>query len=361
MKRNMKICFVIGAMNFSGAEKVLSIITDELKETQDIHVILLEKENGIESKENGIMLYGVKATGSRVKRLENRWKNINATVKKISPDILVSFGYVCNVNTIMSMRGISIPLVLCDRNDPNYDPRKWHERLLRKLLYPRAQGYVFQTERIRQCFSKRIQHRSSVIPNPIEQPQVRWTQDKAEKKFVTVARLDDFQKDQSTMIRSFAEFVKDHPDYRLEMYGSGPSKEKYEDLIHELKVEQNVKLMGKTSNASEVLSKAQGFLLTSIFEGMPNALMEAMAVGVPCISTDCGGGGARALYDYVQGVSLVPIGDQKAIIREMRKIITDHSYAQGLSNQAIRIVYQLDKEKVSNQWVEYLQQIIREA
>lgn len=355
----MRICFVIGSMSFSGAEKVLTMITNEIKKTQDIHIILLNRQNGNESEEDGISLYGVKAEGSRFKRLSNRWSNIRKAVKKIAPDIVVSFGYVCNVNTIMSMLGLHIPLVVCERNDPVYDPRKTSEKLSRRLLYPLAKGFVFQTEKIKDYFPKRIQERACVIPNPIERPEVKWIPENVEKRFVTVARLDDFQKDQTTMIQAFVEFSHDYPEYKLEIYGDGPDREKYEKLIAALNAGDSIRLMGKTSNATGVISTAQGFLLTSIFEGMPNALMEAMAVGVPSVSTDCGGGGAKALFDKAKGVALVSIGDKAALVREMKKIVSDKTYAETLSKQAVRIIECCSKEKVSDQWKEYLQQVAK--
>ena len=353
----MKICFVIGSMNYSGAEKVLSMIVDEIKHEHDVHVVLLEMEFGACSVENGVSLHGARADGSRIRRLLKRWNNIGAIVAELQPDIVVSFGYVCNVNTIMALWRCKTPLVVCERNDPVYDPRKATEKAARSLLYRFADGYVFQTETIKHYFSKQIQGRSCVIPNPISAPATKWIREKAENKFVTVARLDDFQKDQTMMIEAFSDFLKVYPDYSLEIYGDGPSKEDYRRLIEKLGVEDKVFLMGKTNDASKVVATSRAFLLTSVFEGMPNALIEAMAVGAPCISTDCGGGGAAALRGYCEGVLLIPVGSRELLVHELRRIVEDEEMAQRLSNNASKIVDVLDKKKVANQWLDYLHRL----
>ena len=115
--------------------------------------------------------------------------------------------------------------------------------------------------------------------------------------------------------------------------------------------------MGKTNDASKVVATSRAFLLTSVFEGMPNALIEAMAVGAPCISTDCGGGGAAALRGYCEGVLLIPVGSRELLVHELRRIVEDEEMAQRLSNNASKIVDVLDKKKVANQWLDYLHRL----
>ena len=132
----MRICFVIGAMNYSGAEKVLSIVMGELaKKGNEVAVILLEQPYEVRETVDSIKTFGAKATGNRISRLLKRWKYIEKNVHEIKPDIVVSFGSVCNVNTIMSLLKSNIPLVVCERNDPVFDPRTKKERLERDILY----------------------------------------------------------------------------------------------------------------------------------------------------------------------------------------------------------------------------------
>lgn len=356
----MKLCFVIGAMNYSGAEKVLSVVTEELKQMgHNIHIILLEKKNGEINIENGISLYGAKSVGKRFYRVINRWVIIRKLVNKIKPDVLISFGYVCNVNTLMAELGASIPLVVCERNDPFNDPRSVFQKLYRKILYRFASGYIFQTEKIKEYFSTGIQKKAAIIANPIVDSHIRWKQTKTEKKIVSVARLDDYQKDQIVMIRAFEKFSVRHPEYTLEIFGEGPDRTLLTELIKDLGMADKIRLLGKVNNPLERISKAEVFLLTSRFEGMPNALMEALSIGIPSISTDCGGGGAKALYQMCHGCLLVPTGDINSITEALDELVENENLQEELSVNGVRINDILNQKSIAKQWDEYLNRIIK--
>ena len=354
------ICFVIGAMNYSGAEKVLSIIASELAvKKYRVSVILLEDEVGAVRSENSITTYGAKATGNKISRILNRWKNIRNVVKQLSPDVVVSFGSVCNVNTIPAMFGVSIPLVVCERNDPVYDPRKQSEKFTRWILYRFAKGYVFQTERIRDYFSNSIRKKSAVIPNPIIDSGIRWSIDACEKSIATVARLDDFQKDHRVMFQAFAKFSDINPDYTLDIYGDGPDRKLYEKLIEEMGMQGKIVLHGKSHRPLESIRTSEVFLLTSKFEGMPNALMEALSIGMPCVSTDCGGGGAAELCLMANSGSIVPIGDTTAISDALCELVQDRRKKVEYSDRAVVINDLLSKERIVLKWEDYLSKLVK--
>lgn len=357
----MHICFVIGAMNFSGAEKVLTIISQNLAMMgEDVSVILLEKESGFE-KQNGIKLYGAKSNGNKIRRILSRWKNIRGIVKEIKPDIVVSFGYVCNVNTIPSLLGVHIPIVLCERNDPEYDPRKKTERLSRQVLYPLANGYVFQTEKIRDFFSRAIQSKSAIIANPVPKVNMQWSFDNSTNCISTVARLDDFQKDHKTMFEAFSIFSKKHPEYILDVYGDGPDKENYLKQIHDAGMDEKIVLHGKVSNPLEKILQSKIFLLTSRFEGMPNALMEAMSIGMPCVSTDCGGGGAKELFDMCDSGILTRVGDAVEIAGALDRLVNDEESMKSMGLKACAVNDLLSEKRISEKWSMYLHQVKLES
>lgn len=356
----MHVCFVIGAMNYSGAEKVLSIIASELAAKKyQVSVILLEDEVGSVRSDNGITTYGAKATGNKISRILTRWKNIRSVVKQLSPDVVVAFGSVCNVNTIPAMFGLSIPLVVCERNDPVYDPRKKSEKFIRWVLYRFATGYVFQTERIRDYFSGSIRKKAAVIPNPIIDSKIRWHIDECEKSIATVARLDDFQKDHYVMFDAFAKFSKKHPEYSLDIYGDGPDRNAYEKTIAEMNMNDKVILHGKSSSPLADIRTSEVFLLTSKFEGMPNALMEALSIGMPCVSTDCGGGGAAELFSLVNSGRIVSVGDTAAIANALCELVQNREKEVEYSDKAVAINDLLSKERIVLKWEEYLSKLVK--
>lgn len=360
----MHACFVIGAMNYSGAEKVLSIIMKELVQRgNEVSVILLEREYGISECIDGIHVFGAKACGNKIQRIRQRRALIRRCIREINSDIVISFGFVCNINVLAAVPFSRIPILVCERNDPLFDPRKKIQIVQRNLLYRLADGYVFQTKKIGEYFSE-ISHRKStfIVPNPIVDSGVRWSIEAAEKRVVTFARLDDFQKDQLVMIRAFQKFHFTHSDYILEIYGAGPDKKKYQQFITDNQLESCIMLKGKSHNPLHDMKNAGAFLLTSRFEGMPNALMEAMSIGIPFVTTDCSGGGAHALMEY-SGLGryiLPPVGDVDSIANALCRLIDDKQMQLELSQKGVKINQVLSEEKVTDIWERVLTEMIEQ-
>ena len=136
------------------------------------------------------------------------------------------------------------------------------------------------------------------------------------------------------------------------MYGDGPDKAKYEKLIKELGMEEKVILFGRVENVSERLKDVEIFVLTSKFEGMPNALIEAMATGLPCISTDCGGGGAAALIENGVNGILIKQNDENAYVEALHKLADDENLRIEMGKEAYKINEKLDIEKIATMWEE---------
>ncbi len=356
---SMKVCFLIGSMSFSGAEKVLSSLTNELaKIGYDIHIILLKEKPGVYEHSKNITIHGVYTNGKRINRIINRIKLIRSSIKIIKPDLVVSFGYVCNINSVISMFFNEIPLVLCERNDPMYDPVSNLDKLKRKLLYPLANGYVFQTEDIQNYFSRKIKKRSVVIPNPVIDKIFEIKTSVSEnKKIVTIARLDDYQKNQTMLIKAFTAIADKISDYNLHIYGNGPDHGKYKSLILELQMNNRIFLCGETKNSIENLKGADIFALTSNFEGMPNALIEAMSVGLPCISTDCGGGGAKALISNMENGILIGKGKQQELEEALLLLAKNPDLREQLGKEAYKINEHLNIKRIIKIWIKYFEKI----
>lgn len=348
-------------MNFSGAEKVLSLVAEGIKNNgHDVSVVLVDKKYGEKEIQKGISTYGAKSTGGKISRIINRWKHIRYVVKEINPDVVVSFGSVCNVNTIPALAGLSYPIVVCERNDPVFDPRKNGERAIRWLLYHFADGYVFQTEKISQYFRKICKNKNTaIIPNPIVDSGIRWDVSKSEKRIVTVARLDNYQKDQITMFKAFDIFHNLHPEYTLDVFGSGPDEGKYREYLSERGWDSYILLKGKTSDPVSEIRNASMFLLTSKYEGMPNALMEALSIGIPCVSTNCGGGGAKYLMSLCEyPVELAPVGNAEIIAKDINDAIENRDILIRMSEAGLKINTLLEKGKIVKQWIDYLEKVV---
>ena len=356
----MKICFVIGSLNFSGAEKVLNIIAKELlKNNNEVSVILLEQDYSIRGNEDEIITYGAKANGNKVNRLLRRWSYIRKDVNTMKPDIIISFGSVCNVNMLSSLFFKKIPKIVCERNDPNYDPRSKGDKFVRWLLYRFADGYVFQTETIKKYFSKKIQCQATIIPNPIIDSGIRWDIKNTKKSIATVARLDDFQKDHITMFKVFEKFLEKHKDYTLDIYGDGPDRQRYEQYIEKHNLSNKIWLHGKVADPLNKIVESEVFLLTLRYEGMPNALMEALSIGIPCVSTDCGGSGARALFEIVKTGKIAPVGNVDEIEARLEEVIENDKLKKEMHQKEITINDLLNRRVVAKLWQDYMNRVVK--
>ena len=346
----MKICFVTGSLKFSGAQKIVSMLMEKLNERgHEISVIILKNIEKAEGYDYAKQYYCA-VSGNPVSKVLKRIKKIRKIAKENRFDAIFSFNALYNIDVILALFGSREGVICCDRNDPVYDPPQLNRRIRRSLLYPFAKGFVFQTEVIKNYYGERIRKKSVVIPNFIENNYKCVAENKRRKVIATAARLDDNQKNQTMLIKGFAEFCKINNEYTLEMYGDGPDRAKYEALIKELNMEDKILLMGRVENVSERLEDVEIFVLTSKFEGMPNALIEAMATGLPCISTDCGGGGAAALIENNVNGILIEQNDIKAYVDALNRLANDESLRTEMGRNAYKINEKLNIDKIAQLW-----------
>jgi glycosyltransferase involved in cell wall biosynthesis len=160
------------------------------------------------------------------------------------------------------------------------------------------------------------------------------------------------------LIRAFGDFHKTHPAHSLRIYGDGERKAELQALINELGLSDCAHLMGTSKTVLVDIADAQMFAMASDYEGMPNALAEAMALGIPCISTDCLGGGAAALIqDGINGI-LIPIGDEQALVESITKLAEDEALASQFGNEGKKLKHTLSVEAISQQWLNYITEVI---
>lgn len=362
----MKLCFAIGSLSYSGAEKIMYHLLKELKSRgHEVSVILIACEEAYDNIDlEGIKQFAIfdreeEANRNRFARIYKRQQRIRKVLLENEFDLVVSFGVRYNLDVIQACRGIKVKTVLCERNDPYNDPASKLLRIRRKISYKKANAFVFQTEDIKNFFEDSIRKRAAVIPNFIEK-RVLKEELCSEKRnsFVTCARLDDNQKNQTALIKAFYEFSKTNESYKLEFYGDGPDRKKYEQLIAELNMQDKIILHGRINNPMSEVKKCKFFVFSSKYEGMPNALIEAMAYGMPCIATDCSGGGVRALIENGVNGIIVPYGDQDALLSEMIRLSKDESLGARLGENAYEINDKLEMQNIISMWENFFWQVI---
>lgn len=257
---------------------------------------------------------------------------------------------------LLSLRKhVSCPIIASERNYPE----KYNPAIKQKLyeMAPLADGYVFQTQDARDCYEDNINN-YIIIPNALNSDFLNEEQFNGQRRnvIVNVGRLES-QKNQELLIRAFAK--AEIPDYTLEIYGEGPLRPFLQNLIESLNLSGKVFLKGHVDNIKDLIRDAQVFVLSSDYEGIPNALLEAMALGLPCVSTDCAGGGARVLInDGIDGL-IVAVGNVDKMAAAIKTILNDSAMARTISANAIEKVKMFDAESIYSKWEEFILQTLK--
>lgn len=293
-------------------------------------------------------------------RFLKRRKRLAAVLDKLAPDLLISFLPEPNFLALSLKGKFSFPMIISVRNDPVREYRNKVYYTLMRYFYPKADGYVFQTKQAGEyfSFSKHISEKMEIIPNPLDRDYLY--QKKAterEKKIVHAGRMDR-QKNQALLLDGCQTVFEKYPEYKLEMYGDGDLKEELETLIQELHLTENVQLCGKVADLKDRIKGASAFVLSSDYEGMPNALMEAMAAGIPVVSTDCPCGGPGYLIEDGINGRLVPVGDKKALSEAILALLDEPQKAEKMAEHAILRMEEFYPEKIFSKWDAYIQRYI---
>ena len=285
-------------------------------------------------------------------------KKLRETIKNDNPDIIIIMDTPMCVFSVPALEGLNIPYIVSERSNPNTNAIKKTTKIFSHLLMKRCNGYVFQTNGAKEYFSKSIQKKSIVIANPIEVSKLpKIYNGRRAKKIVAVGRLIE-AKNYPLLINAFDDFYSKHSEYVLEIYGDGKERTNIEKLIQTKKSHSNIMMMGVHDDVLEKIKNASIFILSSDLEGMPNALIESMAMGIPSISTDCPSGGPKDLIINKKDGILIPTNDKTALVSAMNEIVDDLELQNLLSVNSVKIRERLNIERIALQWKEYINYIV---
>ncbi len=294
---------------------------------------------------------------SLLKRNVSRIKKLRKIVKENKPDVLISFLAEPNFRNILACRGLKTKTILSVRNDPNKEYGSKLTRFLAKSLFKKADGMVFQTEDARAWFPKKIQRKSIVLFNQVNPVFYEQKFSGERKHIVTVGRLMK-QKNHELLIRAFAAIHKEIAD-DLCIYGEGELREPLQSLIDQLGVQDRVHLLGAKNEIEKEIAGARLFVLPSDHEGMPNVLLEAMALGLPCISTDCPCGGPRALIQDGENGWLTSVGNVEEMSKAIKEALSlSKEERDRVGKNASVTAEQFQPEKIFKQWEEYVLSVV---
>lgn len=282
--------------------------------------------------------------------------NLMRSLNRLHPDVVISFGNSSLWEMALAKRFCKYKMLVSERRDPNNN-RSLEDRFIYQC-YKLADSVVFQSEGARQIFLNSHLKRSTVIPNPVNIPKFEWELSKTDMSIANVARLELIAKRQDLLIDAMTFIIKKFPAATLHLYGDGEDKQKIIQIIEEKHLQNNVFLHGNVKNVKEQLLTHRVFVFSSDYEGVPNALLEAMSVGMPIISTDCSPGGAKMLLGANEFGLLVSCGDSKAIAEAVIEYLENEKLAKSYGRKARNSCDRFSEENISEMWRKEIEYII---
>lgn len=359
-----KIVMYIDMMTCGGAQRVMANLANYFV-CEEVEVVLINDFKLNDDTPQYILDKKVKRYYLREKMEGNvilknleRIVRLRKIVKNEKPDLVLSFLGRPNKRMLIATIGLKTKKVVSVRNDPNREYatgglQKWFIRNLFKM----ANGCVFQTVEAGKYFSEKFQSKSTVILNPVDSKFFNVCRTENPQNIVTAGRMES-QKNQKMLIRAFSRIVDEFPNEKLIIYGDGKLRLELERLCKDLNIADKVDMPGNISNVEEKFANAKIFVLSSDYEGLPNALMEAMAVGIPCISTDCPCGGPNSLISSEKNGILVPVGDVEIMAETMKDLLKNKAKRQSLEINARNRAKVFKTDVILSQWDSYLTDIV---
>lgn len=321
----MKISFISGNLCDGGAQRVISVVASELAERgHDVNIFVFarnEKEYSVSSKVKITAISDNFEDYSKIS-LFKRIIHIRRFLKKFKPDVAVGFlegGY----GLYLASFGLKVKKVASARIDPKI---LWKQKGIRAIInrkwFESADAVVLQTNSQMKNVPNKVKERSTVIANPVSKRALNeCMQDYSEKakSIIMIGRLEK-QKNYPMMLDAIQKVKQEIPGVTLNIFGKGTCGNELKALAISKGLDDSVCFKGWTQNAIGDYLNHDIFVLSSNYEGMPNSLMEAMAVGLPCVSTDCETGPADLITDRENGF-LVPVGDSETMAKTLIEVL----------------------------------------
>lgn len=361
-----KIVFHIQCLERGGAERVVSNLAGQFVEN-GYEVYIATEAQGEDEYEIDERIHRVhvgltqkQEKKGRITKFLARIMNLRKFLLEEQPDIVIAFARKANYRALTATIGTKIPVIISIRIAPVGCYDYLSDKIQIPILFRRAAGCVFQTQEQKEFFPKYVQDKSRIILNAINAKFIgNPFPEHREKVVVHSGRIVDF-KNQLMLIRAFLEVHKSHPDYCLKIFGQDTHDgtwEKLETLIEEKQAGDFVKLMGGSKQLEKDMIHGAVAAFSSDVEGMPNAMLEAMALGLPVVATDCPPGGPRMVITPEDNGLLVPVGDEKSLAAAITRLIENPELAERLGRNAAEIGKKAGAEMIFREWEKYINEI----
>lgn len=375
----MRVTLVIGSLGAGGAERVISIMANWWA-THGHHVTLVTLDAPgqeffrLDARIARVGLGLMKDSGGTWEALQNnaaRIRALGAVIAASQSDAVISFTDTVNVLTLLATARLGVPVIVSERVDPRRHGIGTAWSKLRQWTYARASAVVVQSEGVADWMRRTMRlDRCEVIPNPVppldEQcdsvvgpPSGLARTEHDGRVAMAMGRLVE-QKGFDLLLQAFSRVAAGNPAWRLVIVGDGPARSPLCALAAELGVSDRVSFSGRVHNPQAWLHIADLFVLSSRYEGFPNALLEAMACGVACVSFDCQSGPADIIRPEINGL-LVPPEDISALANALDRLMKSDAERSRLASRAQDVLERFGVDRVMGAWDELIATSARRA
>jgi len=355
-KPNKVIAFYIGSLARGGAEHVIvNLATYFCGQGYKVFIVTKMIDEPEYSVPEGVERIIADITpdeecSSRIANLYHRIKKLADVWKRIKPDIIVSFIRKNNLMAIASTVGMKIPVAVGIRSNPARELQGKYFKALSFFMFRFADGIIMQTTQGVNYLPDYLKYKAVIMPNSVSEQFVGKAYNRDRNKEISVVGRIDDNKNQAMILRVFENIKEKYPDWSLHLYGDGEKKAELEERY----ACSSIVFHGQVSDMAQYIGKSAIFVLPSKQEGMPNALIEAMAMGNACISTDCPcGGPADLIKDGINGF-LIPVDDDKTLLRRIKYLIEDDKLRENMGREAMKVSEDLAPDIVNEKWEKYL-------
>lgn len=349
----MKVFLVIPTLSAGGAERVMSLLANDwvTKHMFDVHLILLASADDFYEVDERVVIHrlGFLANQSGLNKYIAMIKTfflLRRLITKEKPIYILSFMTNYNIFSLLAALGKKVKVFVSERDSP-LAYKSIFIKYLRRLIYPLAQGIIAQTEDYKIFIQKETGHANiSVIPNPLRDT-LKNTNIQKEKIVLNVGRLVP-QKGHKLLLLAFS-LIEDTKDWVLVILGDGPLRDELINYARELGIENKVHFKGTIKNVDDWLQQSSIFAFSSISEGFPNALAEAMIAGLPCVSFNCIAGPKDLIQDGVNGFLVEPENVQ-LFANKLNILMVNESLRAQFSYEARKIFQTINEAEICSRY-----------
>lgn len=352
-----QLTLVIHSLEGGGAERTLAAMANHWAGAGDrvTLVTLAAPDNDayeLVASVNRVCLAGMQDSPNVLQAVSNNFQRLvrlRRAIREAKGDAVISFTDKMNVLTLLACVRLRQRVVICERVDPRRHAigRCWS--FLRRRTYAWCDTLVVQTEGVRDYFRRFVPDaKIRVVANAVQAADDQAARVQREPWIIACGRLER-QKGFDLLIESFAQISGKHPDWRLKILGEGSQRDSLVDQIHALGLEQSVELCGWIESPDAWLRKTELFVLSSRYEGFPNALLEAMAAGVPAVSFACDSGPSEIIRHEIDGL-LVPADDVQQLAQAIDRMILNPKERAAFGQRALQVAERFSRDRFFERW-----------